>query len=249
MGNNEKTPKTGMVLQVAFYIGTDIFFPLLIFSDCFSLVLHLARVNATTGSMRRYLDPTEVAQAVQLLQDGTSICTIARRFVVSHSAVSKVWRRFQESSYSRRAGHGRRRSLTHQQDGYQGGTGWALPEPYKMTSSRPLVWMSLTKQSETDFMRVAWGPDILYWTLCSLPGTMELDWHLSLNARIGRSATGTLCFSQMRAGSPWAHVKGSGDAVENVMLPLTSFSMTGLVVGQWWSGEAYPWRDAQTSTG
>ncbi len=116
MGNNEKTPKTGMVLQVAFYIGTDIFFPLLIFSDCFSLVLHLARVNATTGSMRRYLDPTEVAQAVQLLQDGTSICTIARRFVVSHSAVSKVWRRFQESSYSRRAGHGRRRSLTHQQE-------------------------------------------------------------------------------------------------------------------------------------
>ncbi len=40
----------------------------------------------------------------------------------------------------------------------QGGTGWALPEPYKMISSRPLVWMSLTKQSETDFMRVAWGP-------------------------------------------------------------------------------------------
>ncbi len=26
-----------------------------------------------TGSMRRYLEPTEVAQAVQLLQDGTSI--------------------------------------------------------------------------------------------------------------------------------------------------------------------------------
>ncbi len=40
-------------------------------------------------------------------------------------------------------------------------------------------------------------------------------------------------------------VKGSGEAV----VPVTSFSMTGLVVGQWWSGEAYPWRDAQTSTG
>ncbi len=63
---------------------------------------------------------------------------------------------------------------------------------------------------------------------------------------IGRFATCTLCFSQMRAGSPWAHVtdvKGSGEAVENVMLPVTSFSMTGLVVGQWWSGEAYPWRE------
>ncbi len=36
----------------------------------------------------------------------------------------------------------------------QGGTGWTLPEPYKMTSSRPLVWMSLTKQSETE---ISWG--------------------------------------------------------------------------------------------
>ncbi len=27
-------------------------------------------------------------------------------------------------------------------------------------------------------------------------------------------------------------VKGSREAVENVMLPVTSFSMTGLVVGQ-----------------
>ncbi len=49
------------------------FFPLLIFSDCFSLVLHLASVSVTTGSMMRYLDPTEVAQAVQFLQDGPSI--------------------------------------------------------------------------------------------------------------------------------------------------------------------------------
>ena len=42
----------------------------------------------------------------------------------------------------------------------QGGTGWALPEPYRMTSSRPLEWMSLPKQSETDFMRVASGRDV-----------------------------------------------------------------------------------------
>ncbi len=56
MGNNETTPKTGMVLQVK---ATDIF-PYL-FSDCFSLVLHLAKVSVTTGSMRQFLDPTEVA--------------------------------------------------------------------------------------------------------------------------------------------------------------------------------------------
>ncbi len=64
MGNNETTPKTGMVLQVE---ATDISFPTHI-SDCFSLVLHLARVSVTTGSMRRHLDPTEGAQAVHLLQ-------------------------------------------------------------------------------------------------------------------------------------------------------------------------------------
>ncbi|KAG2456868.1 TCB2 transposase, partial [Polypterus senegalus] len=73
--------------------------------------------SVTTVSMRRYLDTTEVAQVVQLLQDGTSIRTIARRFAVSPSTVSRAWRRFQETgSYSRRAGQGRRRSLTHQQD-------------------------------------------------------------------------------------------------------------------------------------
>ncbi|KAK3541125.1 hypothetical protein QTP86_015736 [Hemibagrus guttatus] len=43
------------------------------------------RVSVTNGSMRRYLDPTEVAQTVQLLQDGTSIRAIARRFAVSPS--------------------------------------------------------------------------------------------------------------------------------------------------------------------
>ncbi len=38
---------------------------------------------------------------------------------MSPSTVSRAWRRFQETgSYSRRAGQGRRRSLTHQQDRY-----------------------------------------------------------------------------------------------------------------------------------
>ncbi len=96
------------------------FFPLLISSDCFSLVLHLASwVSVTIGSMRRYLDPTEVAQAVQVLQDGASIRAIPRRFAVSPSTVLRAWRRFQETgSYSRIAGQGCRRSLTHQQDRY-----------------------------------------------------------------------------------------------------------------------------------
>lgn len=69
------------------------FFPFLMFTDCiFSLDLHLDRVSVT-----------DVAHAVQLLQDDTPICFIAR-FAVSPSAVSRAWRRFWETgSYSRRA--------------------------------------------------------------------------------------------------------------------------------------------------
>ncbi len=91
MGKNETAPKTGMVLQVE---AIDIF---LIFSYCFPRVLHLAWVTVTIGSMRRYLDPTEVTQAVQLLRDGPSICAVARSLAVSPSTVSRAWRRFQET--------------------------------------------------------------------------------------------------------------------------------------------------------
>ncbi|KAI4897656.1 hypothetical protein NFI96_006201 [Prochilodus magdalenae] len=82
-------------------------------------VLQLTWVSVTSSTMVRYLVPTEVAQVVQLLKDGTSICAIATRFAVSPSTVLRVWWRFQETgSYSRRAGQGCRRSLTPQQDRY-----------------------------------------------------------------------------------------------------------------------------------
>ena len=94
-------------------------FSLLISLTGFPLVLALAKVIITTGSMRRFLNPTEVAQIVQLLQDGTSTRAVARSFDVSPSTISRTWRRFQETgSYSRRAGQGRRSSSTHQQDRY-----------------------------------------------------------------------------------------------------------------------------------
>ena len=76
-------------------------------------------VIITTGSMRWFLNPTKVAQVVQLLQDATSIRAAARRFNVSPSTIPRTWRRFQETGrYSTRVGQGRRRSLTHQQDSY-----------------------------------------------------------------------------------------------------------------------------------
>ncbi|KAI3368474.1 hypothetical protein L3Q82_025490, partial [Scortum barcoo] len=71
------------------------------------------------GSMRRSLQPTQVAQVVQLIQDGTSMRAVARRFAVSVSVVSRAWRRYQETGqYIRRRGGGRRRATTQQQDRY-----------------------------------------------------------------------------------------------------------------------------------
>uniref|UniRef100_A0A8C7F5Z9 Transposase n=1 Tax=Oncorhynchus kisutch TaxID=8019 RepID=A0A8C7F5Z9_ONCKI len=69
--------------------------------------------------MRRSLQPTQVAQVVQLIQDDTSMRAVARRFAVSVSVVSRAWRRNQETSqYIRRRGGGRRRATTQQQDRY-----------------------------------------------------------------------------------------------------------------------------------
>uniref|UniRef100_A0A8C7PIK9 Transposase Tc1-like domain-containing protein n=1 Tax=Oncorhynchus mykiss TaxID=8022 RepID=A0A8C7PIK9_ONCMY len=69
--------------------------------------------------MRRSLQPTQVAHVVQLIQDGTSMRAVARRFAVSVSVVSRAWRRYQETGqYIRRRGGGRRRATTQQQDHY-----------------------------------------------------------------------------------------------------------------------------------
>ncbi|KAL0148990.1 hypothetical protein M9458_055794, partial [Cirrhinus mrigala] len=73
----------------------------------------------SSGSMRRSLQPTQVAQVVQLIQDGTSMRAVARRVAVSVSVVSRAWRRYQETGqYIRRRGGGRRRATTQQQDRY-----------------------------------------------------------------------------------------------------------------------------------
>ena len=106
----------------------------------------------------------------------------------------------------------------------RGGTGGALPEPYKMTSSGLLVCM-----------------------MSSQPSTVQLDWHLPDNTGIGMFTIGGPFSSQLRAGSQLAHVtymKEYRDVVAIVLLPATSSIITGLAVCHWWSGEAYPWRVA-----
>ncbi|KAL0152518.1 hypothetical protein M9458_052241 [Cirrhinus mrigala] len=68
--------------------------------------------------MRQSLQPTQVAQVVELIQDGTSVQAVARRFAVSVSVVSRAWRRYQETGqYIRRRGGGRRRSTTQHHEG------------------------------------------------------------------------------------------------------------------------------------
>ncbi|KAI3369504.1 hypothetical protein L3Q82_007719 [Scortum barcoo] len=61
----------------------------------------------------------KTTRVVQLIQDGTSMRAVARRFAVSVSVVSRAWRRYQETGqYIRRRGGGRRRATTQQQDRY-----------------------------------------------------------------------------------------------------------------------------------
>uniref|UniRef100_A0A8C7CMG2 Tc1-like transposase DDE domain-containing protein n=1 Tax=Oncorhynchus kisutch TaxID=8019 RepID=A0A8C7CMG2_ONCKI len=105
--------------------------------------------------MRQSLQPTQVAQVVQLIQDGTSMRDVARRFAVSVSVGSRAWRHYQETGqYIRRRGGGQQpSSRTATSTFVQGGAGGALPEAYKMTSSRPQMCMCLLKRSETDSMR------------------------------------------------------------------------------------------------
>lgn len=73
------------------------------------------------------------------------------------------------------------------------------------------------------------------WGLYLQPNTVQDVWHLPENTKIGNFATGALCSSQMKAGHTEhtvTDVTVSGDAMENILLPATSSSMTGLAVGQ-----------------
>lgn len=104
-------------------------------------------LTAPRGIFVTQKHPTQVSQVVQLHQDGISTSAIARRFAVFPSTVSKAWGTFQETgSYSGeldRAVEVPRRNRM------------STARAKKLTFCMTLLQMSLIKQSEKDFMRVA----------------------------------------------------------------------------------------------
>jgi len=71
------------------------------------------------NGVRRNLNPTEVAMAVEMLLDGHSQREVARIVGVSQSVVARMWRRYQESGqFTRRPGQGRSRCTTDADDRY-----------------------------------------------------------------------------------------------------------------------------------
>ena len=85
----------------------------------------------------------------------------------------------------------------------QGKTRRVLSEPYRMTLSRLLVCMFMTKLSETDSMRTSSSTTCANNTApCGSIGIRERT------TRVGRSAIGTPFSFQVRSGSHWARATG-----------------------------------------
>lgn len=63
------------------------------------------------------------------------------------------------------------------------------------------------------------------------------------------SAQRPLVDAVLTAWRPGARTELAGESAVNVTLPATFCSMIGLVVGQYWSGEANSWRDTQIDVG
>lgn len=161
-----------------------------------------------------YLQPNQDAQVVQLLQDGTSIHLITRRLGVSPSTVSRAWRRCQETDcYMRNAGKG----IEEQQPSSR--TRIYCKKKRGDHCQSPMIWtragcacgVLVSDQTVWNRLHDA-GMRAKHPLVGPVPSTMQLDWHLPENNRIG------LLSSQLRANSFWSHVtdwKESRDVMKN----------------------------------
>ena len=71
------------------------------------------------GAVRHHLDAMEVAQEIQLLENGVRQVEVAKQFAVSQSVVSRLYHRYQQTGlYQDRPRAGRTRALIALQDRY-----------------------------------------------------------------------------------------------------------------------------------